>query len=75
MSGFVQRIDEVSSAAHSATALTHAARAARLVVRAQVEPPIDAVERQYRDGLLKTSDAVEGVRAWMARRAMRWNDR
>ncbi|HQZ39787.1 MAG TPA: hypothetical protein PLH72_12185 [Vicinamibacterales bacterium] len=75
MSGFVQRIDEVSVAAHSATALAHAARAARPVVRAQVEPPIDAVERQHLDELLETRDEVEGVRAWMERRAPRRDNR
>lgn len=60
---------------HSAVALSHACRASRLLVRSQVEPLLETVERQYLGELLETGDAVEGVRAWMERRAPRWNDR
>ena len=59
----------------SATVLSHACRVSRLLVRTQVEPLIEVVERQYLDELLETRDAVEGVRAWMERRAPNWEDR
>lgn len=59
---------------HSAVALSHACRASRLLVRSQVEPLIETLERQYLNELLATGDAVEGVRAWMERRAPRWSD-
>jgi cyclohexa-1,5-dienecarbonyl-CoA hydratase len=59
-------------APHSAVALAHAVAAARLTVRAQAEPAIDRAERDYLSGLLKTKDAVEGVNAWLEKRAPRW---
>jgi cyclohexa-1,5-dienecarbonyl-CoA hydratase len=62
-------------AGHSAAVLSHASRVSRLVLRTQVEPLIEVVERQYLDELLATRDAVEGVRAWMERRAPGWEDR
>ena len=62
-------------AGQSAVALSHAARAARAVVRAQVEPLLDALERQYLDELPATRDAVEGVDAWLEKRPPRWEDR
>lgn len=62
-------------AGKSAVALGHAARASRLVVRTQIEPLIDRLERQYLDELLATDDAAEGVAAWLEKRAPRWRDR
>jgi cyclohexa-1,5-dienecarbonyl-CoA hydratase len=50
-------------APHSAVALSHAIAAARLTLRAQAEPALDRAERDYLGGLLKTKDAVEGVKA------------
>jgi cyclohexa-1,5-dienecarbonyl-CoA hydratase len=61
-------------APHSAVALSHAVAAARLTTRAQAEPALDAAERDYLGGLLKTHDAVEGVQAWLAKRAPRWKN-
>lgn len=61
-------------AGKSAVALGHAARAARLVTRAQIEPLLDRLERQYLDELLATRDAVEGVEAWLEKRAPRWSE-
>ena len=55
-------------AGKSAIALSHAARAARALVRTQVEPLIAQLERGYLDELLATHDAVEGVDAWLAKR-------
>jgi cyclohexa-1,5-dienecarbonyl-CoA hydratase len=60
---------------HSAVALSHACLATRSLTRAQVEPLLDQLERQYLDNLLTTHDAGEGVRAWMERRPPRWEDR
>jgi cyclohexa-1,5-dienecarbonyl-CoA hydratase len=59
----------------SAVALAHATRAARTLLRAQIEPLLAQLERQYLDELLATHDAVEGVEAWLERRAPRWQDR
>jgi cyclohexa-1,5-dienecarbonyl-CoA hydratase len=59
-------------ATHSAVALSHAVAAARLTVRAQAEPALDRAERDYLSGLMKTQDAVEGVAAWIEKRAPKW---
>jgi enoyl-CoA hydratase/carnithine racemase len=49
--------------------------AARLTVRAQAEPALDAAERDYLQGLLKSEDAIEGVSAWLEKRLPIWRDR
>lgn len=59
---------------HSAVALSHAALAARLTLRAQAEPALAAAERDYLGGLLKTADAAEGVNAWLEKRPPAWTD-
>ncbi|MEY4636938.1 MAG: cyclohexa,5-dienecarbonyl-CoA hydratase [Acidobacteriota bacterium] len=59
---------------HSAVALSHAVAAARLTLRAQAEPALDQAERDYLAGLLKTHDAVEGVQAWIDKRAPNWKN-
>ena len=59
----------------SAVALAHACLAARVGMRAQAEPLLLQLERQYLEELLATHDAVEGVRAWMEKRAPLWEDR
>lgn len=59
-------------APHSAIALSHAVGASRLTLRAQAEPALDRAERDYLDGLLKTEDAVEGVKAWLDKRSPNW---
>jgi cyclohexa-1,5-dienecarbonyl-CoA hydratase len=61
-------------APHSAVALAHAVAAARLTLRAQAEPALDRAERDYLGGVLKTKDAVEGVKAWLDKRAPQWAD-
>lgn len=58
----------------SAVALAHASRAGRTILRAQVEPLIDTLERQYLDELLSTRDAAEGIDAWFEKRPPRWQD-
>lgn len=59
---------------HSAVAMSHAVLAARLTLRAQAEPALDAAERDYLGGLLKTADATEGVSAWIEKRSPKWTD-
>ncbi len=61
-------------APHSATALAHAVQAARQTLRAQAEPALDRAERDYLSGLLSTSDALEGVTAWLEKRAPKWKN-
>lgn len=62
-------------APHSAAALSHAVAAARLTLRAQAEPALDAAERDYLGGLSKTDDALEGVNAWLQKRSPNWSNR
>jgi cyclohexa-1,5-dienecarbonyl-CoA hydratase len=59
---------------HSSVALSHAVAAARLTLRAQAEPALDTAERDYLAGLLKTEDAIEGVQAWLQKRAPNWKN-
>ena len=59
---------------HSAVALAHAVAAARLTLRAQAEPALDRAERDYLGGLIKTADAVEGVTAFLEKRAPKWKN-
>jgi cyclohexa-1,5-dienecarbonyl-CoA hydratase len=59
-------------APHSAAALSHAVAAARLTLRGPAEAALDAAERDYLGGLLKTADAEEGVKAWLEKRPPRW---
>ena len=61
-------------APHSAAALSHAAAAARITLRAQAEPALDRAERDYLSGMLSTADAVEGVRAFLEKRPPKWED-
>ena len=58
----------------SAIALAHAATAARLTLRAAAEPALDAAERQYLEGVLRSHDAVEGIEAWLEKREPRWSE-
>lgn len=59
----------------SASSLRLAVRAARgdLVVR--IKAKIAEVERLYLDELMKTHDAVEGLEAFIAKRAVQWQHR
>jgi cyclohexa-1,5-dienecarbonyl-CoA hydratase len=65
---------DVHLSPHSATAMSHAVLAARLTLRAQAEPALEAAERDYLGGLLETADATEGVNAWLEKRSPKWND-
>jgi cyclohexa-1,5-dienecarbonyl-CoA hydratase len=58
----------------SATSLRHAARALRSGMRARVADDLAEVERQYLTGLMATHDAVEGLTAFLEKRAPRWRN-
>jgi cyclohexa-1,5-dienecarbonyl-CoA hydratase len=59
---------------HSAAALSHCARAARLTLMSQVLPALDAAERLYLQNLLSTDDAREGIQAFIDKRRPVWKD-
>jgi len=61
-------------APHSAVALSHAVAAARLTLRGPAEAALDAAERDYLGGLVKTADAAEGVQAWLEKRPPKWKN-
>jgi len=61
-------------APRSAVALSHAAEASRLTLRANAEPALEIAERQYLSRLLHTADAAEGIQAWIDKRPPRWKD-
>jgi cyclohexa-1,5-dienecarbonyl-CoA hydratase len=59
----------------SASSLRYAVRAARLDFCARVRAKIERVERIYLDELMATHDAVEGLNAFMEKRAAQWQQR
>ncbi len=56
----------------SASSLRYAVKAARSDFAARVAAKIRSVERLYLDELMKTHDAVEGLQAFAAKRAVQW---
>ena len=60
---------------HSASSLRFATRAARLGFVERLTKNLDAVEQLYLDGLMATRDAVEGLEAFLEKRAPAWEDR
>lgn len=59
----------------SASSLRYAIRAARSDYAARVRDKIKSVERLYLDELMKTHDAVEGLEAFVGKRAVQWQHR
>ncbi len=70
----VERWFEAHLRPRSAEALRHAIRASRLAVIAQIEPVLAEAERLYLDDLMRTSDAIEGVAAFLDKRPPKWTD-
>lgn len=59
----------------SAAALRHAVKAARLSLAETVKERIAAVEKLYLEELMATADAVEGLNAFIEKRAAVWENR
>jgi cyclohexa-1,5-dienecarbonyl-CoA hydratase len=59
----------------SASSLRYAVKAARFDYAARVRAKIEVVERLYLDELMKTHDAIEGLRAFVAKRTAQWQHR
>jgi cyclohexa-1,5-dienecarbonyl-CoA hydratase len=62
-------------AGKSASSLRYAVEAARTGFAAQVRERIAAVERLYLSRLMETRDAVEGLNAFLEKRAAQWENR
>jgi cyclohexa-1,5-dienecarbonyl-CoA hydratase len=62
-------------AGKSAAAIAWAVRAARATYAARMKARLAEVERLYLDGLMKTRDAVEGLTAFLEKRAPKWEHR
>jgi cyclohexa-1,5-dienecarbonyl-CoA hydratase len=75
LAGEVDRWFETHLSSTSAAALRHATAAARLSLRAHVHAVLPELERLYLGDLMRTEDAVEGVAAFLQKRAPRWTDR
>jgi cyclohexa-1,5-dienecarbonyl-CoA hydratase len=58
----------------SASSLSYACRAARLRVREALEHDLPMLEHLYLNELMKTPDAVEGIRAFLEKRAPKWTN-
>ncbi len=61
-------------APRSAAALRHGVSAMRMALQSHVRTVLPEIERLYLDDLMRTHDAVEGIAAFMARRAPTWTD-
>lgn len=59
----------------SASSLRYAIKAARSDYAARVATKIKSVERLYLDELMRTHDAVEGLGAFVQKRAVQWHHR
>ena len=70
----VDRWFETRLAPKSAAALRHAALAVRGAVRATAEPRLAELEQRYLEDLMRTADAVEGIRAFIEKRAPQWRN-
>lgn len=59
---------------HSASSLRHAQRMARVSIARRFDGDVAAAERLYRDELMRTQDAREGLAAFLEKREARWSD-
>jgi cyclohexa-1,5-dienecarbonyl-CoA hydratase len=59
----------------SASSLRYALKAARWDYTRRISEKIEAVERLYLDELMRTHDAVEGLQAFIGKRAAQWQHR
>ena len=64
-----------SSRCDSASSLRYAVKAARFDYAARVKAKLSSVECLYLDQLMKTHDAVEGLQAFVTKRAVQWQHR
>lgn len=64
-----------SLAPKSASAVRHAAVAARTTLLSHVRATLPVLEQLYLDDLMRTADAVEGVAAFIEKRQPKWTDR
>ena len=74
LAGKMERWFETQLLPRSASALRHTARASRAVLRDLVSRALPEVERQYLGELMSTADAVEGITAFLEKRAPRWKN-
>ena len=65
---------ERSLAAHSASSLRHATRAARFELMQRFESHIAGIEALYLEELMKTHDANEGIQAFLEKRKPDWRN-
>ncbi len=59
----------------SASSIRHAVEAAHGPFRDDVSADLDRVEKYYLESLMKTHDAVEGLQAFVGKRAPIWGHR
>ncbi len=58
----------------SVSSVRLAVRAVRASLRARLATELPAIERLYLEELMKTSDAVEGLRAFLEKRPPAWRN-
>jgi cyclohexa-1,5-dienecarbonyl-CoA hydratase len=59
----------------SASSLRHAVRALRLPLSTRLDGELARLERLYLEELMGTEDAVEGIQAFLEKRAPEWSNR
>jgi cyclohexa-1,5-dienecarbonyl-CoA hydratase len=70
----IDRWFEAHLAPRSAVALRHAAWATRAAARDAAQTRLGELERQYLERLMRTHDAVEGVKAFTEKRPPQWRN-